>query len=154
MIDSTQESPSPSANKFWELTREWYFFPISYLLLSIIFALIWISIMKSTQQFLTILLYALYFMPNGFILLLPNQLNGVIQNSLSWLFRGTGEEFLLGFPLVMHPLLIISIILISFFKYKRNKVLKWLIITLLLFMILSFVGCVTNIEKIINIKIS
>ena len=141
-----QDQNLQELNWFWKITTKWYFFPLFYLLLCVAFNIIYDVLHKSAEPFQIILL-TLYFLPNGVILLLPESLNSFLQSSLSKLFRGTGEEFFFGFPIIAHVLMIASISFIIFFSYKRKRILKYLIIALLSFMIISFVGCSINVNN-------
>lgn len=139
-----QDQNLQELNWFWKITTKWYFFPLFYLLLCVAFNIIYDVLHKSAEPFKIILL-ALYLLPNGFILILPESLSFFLRSSLSKLFGG--EELSFGFPIIAHVLMIASISFIIFFSYKRKRILKYLIIALLSFMIISFVGCSINVNN-------
>ncbi len=151
-MDKIEQSSNDSQlHWFWNLTTKWWFFPLFYLTLSFLFAVLWRIISKSPMS-LYIILYTLYFLPNGFVMLIP-PVNLLLQYALGGLFGGIGDDFYVGFPLLALPLIILSILVIYYYKRKKNKILKWLIISLFLFLILSFLGCATNIQQIMKIRL-
>ena len=123
------------AKTFWEVTAKWYFFPIFYVLLVLL--LIFIKLKGNLfgegaifGYFIPVvvsmpsgLLYFIYFPP------LSKYITEAIQLPLIFSF---------------HAVSVISIILIQYFKIRRNKILKWLIITLLVLILLAFFGCVVQ----------
>ena|SRR3989338_1725199 len=123
--------------EFWKLSIKWYFFPILYVVLALLFVVIYI--IKESVGFNNfgkmggVFLMSLYFLPNGLILL--------IEELGSYVQREAGEEFFLVFPIVFHMFWIVSVGVIQFFKIRSGKIVRWLIITVFLAMILSFIGC-------------
>lgn len=117
---------------FWKITSKWYFFPLFYILLVLIFSIIVTSREGSYSDWDEvggIFLMGLYFLPSGLFFFIPE-------------LERFGEEGLyLIFPAVFHLFWIISVIVMQILKYKRNRILKWLVITLFILMVLSFAGC-------------
>ena len=98
---------------FWDITTRWYFFPVFYVLLALILS-------KESDGGI---LYSLFLMPVGisyFIHLTPWNKN---------------------LPLFYYVIPIFSVIAIQYYRIKKKKVIKWLIITLLLYLLLNFYGC-------------
>ncbi len=125
---------------FWKLAVKWYFFPILYVVLALLFVII--RIIKENGEFNDFgdlggtFLLTLYFLPNGLIFL--------IKELGSYLGRKVGEEFFFIFPIVFHIFWIASVGVIQFFKIKRGKIIRWLVIAVFLAMLLSFIGCTQN----------
>jgi len=125
---------------FWKLAIKWYFFPVLYIILAILFTLI--SLIKESkglndfEELGGIFLMTLYFLPNGLILL--------IEGFGSYVRGKVDQDFFLVFPIAFHIFWIASVGVIQFFKIKRDRIIRWLIITVFLAMILSFIGCTEN----------
>ena len=129
---------------FWKLAVKWYFFPILYIILAVLFVII--SIIKENGEFSDFeglggtFLLTLYVLPNGLIFL--------FMGLDSYIERKIGEEFLQGFilifPIVFHIFWIASVVIVQFFKIKRGKIIRWLVIAVFLAMLLSFIGCTQN----------
>ena len=117
---------------FWRLTTQRWFFSGFYLALVLFLTIIW-KIEGAKRDFFGVFLELLYFMPSGLLFILGR--DGVIVSP--------SAQAAIVFPLLFHPAAIISVTIISHFKNKKNKILKWLILTLLFLLISAFAGCVT-----------
>lgn len=115
---------------FWKLTTKWWFFPVFYIALVFIFLAIKGKLIEGDDTIFNISML-LYLMPNGLFYFL-----GLDIGSGSFL-----PPRIRYFPPLFHTLFIFSIIIIQYFKLKKNKILKWLIILLILLLLLSFFGC-------------
>lgn len=121
---------------FWRISSKWYFFPAFYALLVLLFVFV-LSGEQSyrngsfldLEEFGETFLLAIYFLPNGLLLILPEAK------------RMIGEELFFVFPAIFHAFWIISTIVIQIFKYKKKKILRWLVIAVFVAMIISFLGC-------------
>ena len=128
---------SSKPHRFWEFTSKWYFFPLFYLTLAILFIIISKLIgryldVKDFVGIISLFLTVLYIMPSGLLFFL--------------VLIGIKDRYLtvpaLYFPILFHVFTVASIVVISYFKYKKHRILKWIIITLFLLFILSFIGCI------------
>ncbi|MEK6984597.1 MAG: hypothetical protein AABX33_08535 [Nanoarchaeota archaeon] len=132
MVEPRQKIENSELHWFWELTTKGWFFPVFYVSLVLFLSLVHAYIDKEWSLF--VFLQFLYLMPSGL---------GVLLNLLNINFKeDTYFKVLYVWPLIFHLITLISIIAIVYFKQKKSIIIKWLIITLLLLMILSFVGCV------------
>ena len=135
-MDKQKENLSDSQlHWFWRLTTKWWFFPAFYVFLAFIFATIKAMDEVSSISFSEIFggfVGALIYMPGGLVYWVHKLISTddyvFFAGILSYLF---------------HPLVIILIIAIQYFKYKKNKIIKWLVITLFFLIVLAFSGCVT-----------
>ena len=116
---------------FWNLTTKWWFFPIFYLFLVLLVTVIW-KVKGTERTFLSTLALLLIYMPSGLLVFL-DKLRVLTGDSLT-ITAGF-------FPYFFHPVAIASLIVIQYYKYKKNKILKWLVLTLLFLLVLAFVGC-------------
>ena len=123
------QKPETKPNWFWDITARGWFFVIFYLLLSLIL-LIYASAKYRAPA--PALLGYILFMPIGLIYLF-----GLFNNTDTLSFH---------FVYIFHALMVLSVILISYFRFRKNIILKWLIIILILLMILSFVGCMAYVQ--------
>lgn len=121
---------------FWRISSKWYFLPIFYAMLVLLFVLVVSGAefyrkgsFSDLEEFAEIFLLSTYFLPNGLLLIIP-EAKKIIE-----------EELFLVFPAIFHAFWIVSTIVIQIFKYKRKKILRWLVITVFVAMIISFVGC-------------
>lgn len=112
-------------HKFWDITARGLFFVLFYLFLSLI-----LFIYASTKYGapLPSIFGFMLFMPIGLLYLL-----GLFNNTDTWAYH---------FIYVFDTLLISAAIIISYFRFNRNIILKWLIIALILLVVASFAGCV------------
>lgn len=135
---------------FWKLTTKWWFFPVFYVSLALVLTIIVLVVYANQSKFSDIRnpfgLFALIiiFMPGGLVSMLNVFSNpNVLLNSNSMVavpFPGLMSDNLrIILTFIYHPLAILSVI--SIFK-NRKKILKWLILTLLFTMLLSFSGCI------------
>jgi len=115
---------------FWKVTTKPYFLPLFYTILALLLGII-DGLMRKEGITIEGVIYAFAFMPQGLgFLVLWVGLIDLIQEIPPIYF-------------IFHPLLLISIFVINYYKSKKNIILKWLIITWLLLIILSFAGCLT-----------
>lgn len=125
---------------FWELTTKWWFFPVFYVFLTFLVTIIW-KLKGHEDSFLGLFSALLLVLPSGIIFILQFiRTFGILSP-----FNGTFDQFInaasMVAPLIFLPFMLLSIIRIAYYKIKKGKILKWLIITLLLYLTLSFVGC-------------
>ncbi len=132
---------------FWKFTIKWWFFPSLYIFLAslyiIIVGLTAAELLPGYIDGEHANLLILYFMPHGLIYLLETF--PIIKYIFQLVYYIPGASFLFDrgfFPLFFHLFFIASIIKIQNDKIKKRKVLKWLIVTLILLLVLSFSGCV------------
>ena len=121
------------ANWFWELTTKWWFFPVFYVL--IIFILYLIVIITRTK--VPTLFWESFIVPfYGLFITMPFGLVYFVWGSKIM-------KYIVNYIFVFffYLLFITSIITICYYKAKKNKILKWLIITWIILLVLSFVGC-------------
>jgi len=124
---------------FWRIATKWYFFPLFYTILVLLLTVIPFSIKsRSLSVHMEIFLETLAFMPAGLLVLL--EFAGIDIDHLGIDFIRT-ENLVFILPIFFFVFAIASIISIQYFKNRKGKILKWLIITLLLVMLLSFLGC-------------
>jgi hypothetical protein len=120
---------------YWRLGAQWWFFPALYLILCgyIAFGILQITYTDTSwfRGSLQLIPFIAFFMPTG--LLFP-VLNIIAQSPWGILI------YLL--PAVVHLLILSGIIVIQVYKYRRKKILRWLVIALLIVIMLSFAGCV------------
>ena len=121
-----KQTPSPqktNSEKFWKLATKWYFFPTFYLLLCVLLRLIQTFLGNSEGS----LLFIIANLPMGIPILLDKMFN----------ISEFGGKY---FPTIMHSVSIVSAIVIILCK-RKNIILKWLIISLMLLFLLEFSGC-------------
>ena len=131
----TLQSSSGSSDWLWKTALKWYFFPLLYIFLAVVFSFI-ASIAESGGYYNSdfeelggIFLMTLYFLPNGLFFFVQE-------------LQKFGEEGLyIIFPAVFHVFWIVMAVILQYFKYRKNKTLRWIIITLTILMVLSFAGC-------------
>lgn len=133
---------------FWKLTTKWWFFPLLYVSLALIFSFIY-SAQNYIEERLNILSYllgvlqifplTLILMPFG-IFYFIYILTGYKLSDLGWLRRlyivlyfGTIAVFLFNLVVYKYE-----------GEYSMGVKHRWMIITLLLVLILSFAGCVVG----------
>src|SRR3989338_1533800 len=119
----------PKLDIFWNITSEWYFFPLFYLFLVVIFS---IPTIIQDPSFGETLWFVALLIPNG-IFYFVNLLTGFELKNWQQVFI---------FPVIYFIILFILISIIQYFKFNRKIILKWLIILILLSIILSFAGCI------------
>ena len=133
-----QKQKSFSSNKdvhwCWKITTKWWFFPVFYLFLALLGAVIW-KLKGGEKEFLNYFIVLLIFMPAGLALFL-----GPILEKVSLGMFQSGEV-LISLPYFFHPLAFISYIVILYYKYKKHRIIKWLVLALLILLVLSFIGC-------------
>lgn len=127
MPEIKQKSDDSQLHWFWRVTTKLYFFPLFYITLALLLSILDGLMRKEVS--LGTFFYALAMMPQGLLLLV-----GILHFV---------QDSPLPIYLVFHPLLLASIIVINYYKTRKKVVLKWLIITWLLLIILSFAGCLT-----------
>lgn len=115
---------------FWEIATKWYFFPVFYTVLGFLMYMLNQFYLDKYNK-LNLFLLTLFFIPNG-LFYFTFLLSGNKEVETTWLF----------FPYFYFSFVIISIIIIQYWKLKKNLVLRWLIIILILIILLSFTGCV------------
>jgi len=140
------EKSSKGSDKFdwfWSLTTKWWFFITFYVFLVVLYIILFFIISEGKymdidprKNVLLFFILTIYLMPNGILYFLS------IPASLA----GDYSHFFVYFPIFFHLSAIISVISIHSNKTKKNKILKWLILMLILLMILSFGGCMANIN--------
>lgn len=125
---------------FWNITSKWYFFPLLYLSLVV-------TLILSEPRNFEFMFFIMYLMPNG-IFYFVNLLSG---------YQIENESMVFIFPLIYFLLIIISISIIQYYKFKRKIILKWLILSILLLILLTFSGCIATLitgSDFINFEIS
>ena len=143
MLQKTKQNVPASYGSylFWKITSSWWFFLALYILLVLTLVIILNvnigdrTISNDFEQFGSMFLMTLYFMPNGLLFF------------LSYLEKFDFEYLVFVFPAVFHLFWIISVIIMQILKYKRKTILRWLILTILILMILSFAGCTAMVLK-------
>ena len=115
MVKIKKKSDNSKLNWFWDITSRGLFFVIFYLLLSLIL-LIYVSAEYRAPA--PALLGYILFMPIGLLYLF-----GLFNNTDTWSFH---------FVYVFDIFLILSVIAISYFRFKKNIILRWLIIALII----------------------
>lgn len=120
-------------NRFWDITSEWWFFPSLHLILALIATIIRYRL-YGVQYFMKSLFEIIVGLPFGFLnfpLIISFIGNKDILNDIfglvTWIF---------------YPFQISSWIVIYYFKYNKNRILKWVILLLLMLYIFAFIGCV------------
>ena len=122
---------------FWKLTTKWYFIPLFYTLIVTLQTMIYFV----NKEGIDVLLHPVYLVTNTivFMLFVPAGLIHLIftvQGIDYKVMQSISAVFLIIFWLLFS----ISISKIHIYKSKHSKVLKWLIITLIIVMLLSFIG--------------
>ena len=112
---------------FWDITTRWYFFPVFYVMLALIltFSLTLKGRVKFSE-FFRLLGWLLALMPLGISLVFP-----ILSKKK---FEYITSVLLYAFPLF-------SVAVIQYYKIKKKKIIKWLIMTLVLYLLLCFYGC-------------
>ena len=100
-------------NKFWEITSKWYFFPLLLLFFVVIY-----SIIMSRSIFS--ILMALIIIPLGYMFLTPE----------------AGLDSILLYIIIFYFLFFLAVGIISYYKLKKQKILKWLIISLFVYLLI------------------
>ena len=136
--EETQEKNS-EIRGFWRLATKWHFLPFYYVFFAIIYGVIRlnkdvISLHPISDNPLGYFIFALWFMPFG--LFNYPILNNIANALVPFLY------FLIIVPFFQCGLLISSLI-IHYYKSRENKVLKVLIITWLVLILTSFIGSLT-----------
>lgn len=131
MTGPSKTSQNSRSEIFWNIATKWYFFPLIILLMVIVLTIHHYPTRhdsfletKSIAEFGAVLLIRYIVIPMPIIDLLNN-------------YVPIG-----GWPLMLasHIFIIGPIVLISYFKTRRNRTLKWLTLALLAFLIMSFVA--------------
>ena len=123
-------------NWFWTITTKAWFFPVYYLLLAFLLYIVLLISGDPAPPLALFLFYIILSMPIGLIYItyIPFYgLNDKTYQDGSTLFYFMFIGFYLFFAL--------TISLVQNFKNKKNKILKWMIIILLILITLSFLGC-------------
>ena len=125
-VKSTDDS---QLHWFWKYTTKWWFFPVYYVVLVFLLSFLY---MLDKKEILALLgfAYILISMPIGLLYLANIPKEGTYQVLSEW---DGSYIFILLF--------IVLFSIITYYKYKKETILKWLIITLFLLITLSFVGC-------------
>ena len=137
---------SSKVNKFWTIAAKWNFLPLIYLLFAIILAVVFYfqdsARNKVEVTFLSFLSgVAIYYILN--LIFMPAGLGVVFSLIFPKLLNAEGK--FTTYALFLFPIgLIASVISIQYFKYEKNKILKWLIIMWIVLILLSFGGCVIS----------
>lgn len=115
-------------DKFWEITSKWYFFPALYLILSFLI-FIYLRGYEDIEP-IKILLLTIYLVPNGVFYFI-------------YLYTGNKISVIFGnfLPLFYFTFVIVVTLIIQYFKLRKNRIIKWLILLILLLFILTFFGC-------------
>lgn len=133
---------------FWQITTKWYFFPLLYVLMVLLLTIgeVWTLVLSDERYVINFTSFSgqffyifISFFPFGLLWFL--QLFGL---GLHFEIVGLGQSvspFAKYYYTATYLIPFISMFLIVYFKRKKNIVLKWLVISLLLFMFISFVGC-------------
>ena len=122
---------------FWDITTRWYFFPVFYVMLALILSV-------SIQNFLNVLgtylgtsykekIFSL--LVSMFLLLLPGGIIYYYPNYLLHLLTFSYAAYILN-PGWLIPIL--SVAVIQYYKIKKKSVIKWLVLSLLLYFLSSF----------------
>lgn len=125
-------------NWFWELATKWWFFPSLYFILSILYYLIAKLFISNFGEgnLMIIAVYNIIIFPVGLI------------TFGSFLLGYNSEPLLIalrGYYIWIYYILTISlVIIITHYKNKRNKTIKWLIIILLMLLVFTFIGRIIN----------
>jgi len=137
MAELKQKLDDSQLHWFWKLTTKWWFFPVFYIILAMVYPIIVLNMEKFQgssnfkDAYLEVLGTVIVFMPAGLSYYLT--------------LIGLDEDFFATIMVFIFPVFAIgSIILIQLYKLKKKKILKWLIILILLLMILSFFGCIAG----------
>ncbi|MEK6984378.1 MAG: hypothetical protein AABX33_07425 [Nanoarchaeota archaeon] len=133
MSEDKATAQSKHAFDFWKLAVKWYFFPLLYIILTLLFTIIVPTKGHNLGDLFRIFLVTLYYLPNGLVYLIL-----VLSTYPKHRF---GNVLIYLFPIVFHVFWIASAIIIQFFKVKKGRILRWLVITVFLAMLLSFLGC-------------
>jgi len=140
---------------FWKLTTKWWFFPVFYVVLAFLATIQLLSINgKGTfSQFIDasahIFFLILVFMPTGLQFYLSKfYYKYYLAYYISPVPSARQMELIM---FTFDGFIIISIIMIQYFKLKKNITLKWLIITLIVLLLLAFFGCVADPEGVFKI---
>ncbi|MBI2651903.1 hypothetical protein HYX00_00425 [Candidatus Woesearchaeota archaeon] len=127
---------------FWKTATKWYFFPLLYLSLAVILAIgnggiseLWnpIGLVGTTLYMIAFLI------PGGIAIILR-----ILGFSTTELVPFDRLPNAASIYLLLYALPIVSYIVIIYYAIKKNIQLKWLIIFLLLFLIVPFMGCVAS----------
>ena len=132
---------------FWRITTKWWFFLVFYLLLALILGILNVLFPPEPSMSEQVL-------NENFMIILSNILFASMFNIIALhigigiffdkLFGNSNAAYWIATILtyIFYPFIIISTIFIIYFRYKKDKILKWLIIALLLTLISSFSGCI------------
>ena len=124
---------------FWKLTTKRYFFPVFYFSLLALQTIVYffnkegISVLLHPIYIFGNMIIFMFFAPAG-LLYLTFILQGKDYN------LGVMQSITAVFLIIFWLLIPISISKIYIYKSRHNKVLKWFILTLIIVMLISFVG--------------
>ena len=107
---------------FWDITTRWYFFPILYVLLALILSVLLAP--EYNNPYVTILIS---------VLVLPS------FSLYSTTFRNFGGTNVILF---LYIFIILSAVTIQYYKVKKKKVIKWLVMLLLVFFLMTALGMI------------
>ena len=115
-------------NTFWKIILAWYFFPLIYVVL-IFLIFIYLEGYKDVNP-LKIFFLMLYLVPNGLVY---------------FYYQTTGEKPSVIFgnlvPMVYFAIMLIGLIGIQYFKTRKISIARWLTISILIILLLTFFGC-------------
>ena len=130
-IDNKISQADSQLHWFWRVTTKWYFFPVFYAFLAFLIAAVFIPVREgyysNLLDFFETFGFTLMLMPFGIAFFISPNLDKI---SMGGVFIAWGTIIFW----------LISMILVPYFKLRKNKVIRWLIFTTLIIMILSFAG--------------
>ena len=145
MVNDSAQQNNPNESWFWNLTTKWWFFPVFYVSLAVIYTTLALLLSElgfgshyigitspSIIKVLVFFLYVLIFLPHGFF---------YFVYLLSGGRSGNAAGFWPAWTIFFHLVFLYLMVIVPYWKYKKNIILKWLIISLILFLVLSFAGC-------------
>ena len=120
--------------KFWRIAIKWWFLPSFHGFLALVFsiAMTFFSIVVSQGNLSFILGFpAIYFLMPG----------GLFYFAYLFTHYNKVADYVPILSFLFHILMIVSIFVIRYYYRNKNLILKWLIITIMLISLLSFMGC-------------
>ena len=138
-VSAKENAQRKSFDWFWDITTRWYFFPVFYVLLAFITVVsysfkIGLSVVNSDNTlFNELFRNELMSMHSRFLNLLGTPIYFILH-------RQYRPVLFLYYSIKISSavFVIYSAAVIQYFKIKKNKMIKWLVITLLLYILLSF----------------
>ena len=125
MAELKQNPDDPQLHWFWKITTKWWFFPVFYVIIGSTFFI------KNSPKNIIPLHFLL------FLILAPSGI--LFYFNMFMTIQGLWLSYVVSF--ISYLFIIFSYFLIQYYNSKK-KILKWLIIVLLFYIIISFVGCV------------